>query len=515
MHVNVEEAWCAEVDATGTIHPVNSPDEAALVVLAGAYSTGKTSLIKRLLFEQGEPVPGDLRVGAGPTTFELRDLPCGDLILRDAPGLGSGSELHDPRALAAAIDADLLLLLVTPQLLAGVDSFWPLLTGQAWGAPGASDPSWVQLVVNRFDEAGPDPRFELDDYLELASRKTDELSDSLSRAGVPEPLPRLAFIAADAFCMVGDRPPQEGDYVESKSWDGIDQLRADLALLPKRLAHLRLRRAVRVRGHALSTARQSAQDAFLRVEAERTGLELRLNRLRAHQRDLERLGSRARAELDEVLLSAIGSDIRAAALPDRHRLVAARLSKVIEDWADGYVERLAELVQTTPEATGLGLPPDVGILELEADDLDAGATSMKNDILRKIRDNASEVRAATKSAHELASSVPKLSKVAGWLSPKVVDSALAAAALWIQLSPSAEEQEKEAYQSTRATYLKAGQGAALGMVSQVDQWRDDYLGELAEVGRRLEAERAEILTAAGQLDHSREAIDELLRTLPS
>ena len=65
--------------------------------LGRAYSTGKTSLIRRLLHERDLPCPDALSVAADPTTFEPLDVEAGVAVLRDTPGLGSGKDLHNRR----------------------------------------------------------------------------------------------------------------------------------------------------------------------------------------------------------------------------------------------------------------------------------------------------------------------------------------------------------------------------------------------------------------------------------
>src|SRR3954466_12451635 len=99
-------AWCAAADSQLALPEVVAvePDgvpksEPLTVTFAGAYSSGKTSLLKRLLFDFGIPVPEDLAVGADPTTFDPRTEQAGSLLLADTPGLGSGQALHNQRTL--------------------------------------------------------------------------------------------------------------------------------------------------------------------------------------------------------------------------------------------------------------------------------------------------------------------------------------------------------------------------------------------------------------------------------
>jgi len=55
------------------------------VHLIGDYNTGKTSFIKRLLIESGQPLPNNLMVGGNPTTAEVGEFEWEGTSLVDTP----------------------------------------------------------------------------------------------------------------------------------------------------------------------------------------------------------------------------------------------------------------------------------------------------------------------------------------------------------------------------------------------------------------------------------------------
>ena len=90
---------------------ITAPAGPVTIALAGAYSSGKSTLLKALT---GYP---DIAIGAGITTETLQTLPWENALLIDTPGLHTEIRPdHDATAYQALTSADLLLFLITNEL---------------------------------------------------------------------------------------------------------------------------------------------------------------------------------------------------------------------------------------------------------------------------------------------------------------------------------------------------------------------------------------------------------------
>ncbi len=85
-----------------------------VLTLFGAYDSGKSSLLRRLLVDSGSICPNWLTISGRHETFEVSSVEAAGLLIRDTPGLSP--EADDPRgmennrrALNAAALTDTLL----------------------------------------------------------------------------------------------------------------------------------------------------------------------------------------------------------------------------------------------------------------------------------------------------------------------------------------------------------------------------------------------------------------------
>ena len=126
------------------------------VTVLGPYSSGKSSLIRRLVVDAGGSIPPWLTVSGRPETFELNDVDAGGLTFTDAPGFGSGRELHDDLAQEALSLSDAFLLVVPPQLLTTDRGFaGSVLSGEYFfGASGGDLASATVAVIGLADMLG-------------------------------------------------------------------------------------------------------------------------------------------------------------------------------------------------------------------------------------------------------------------------------------------------------------------------------------------------------------------------
>ena len=160
--------------------------ERPVVTLFGAYDTGKSAILRRLLVEQSLEVPEWVTISARHETFEVGTVEFRGIALRDTPGVAPGAEdargvANTGHALAAVELTDVLVVVMNPQLpTAERDLMLGVLAGD-W--PAGS----MVLVISRFDDAGVSPEYDLDGYHELAERKVNEL-EGVSRLDAAMPV---------------------------------------------------------------------------------------------------------------------------------------------------------------------------------------------------------------------------------------------------------------------------------------------------------------------------------------
>ena len=204
-----------------------SADRPRLIV-AGDYSAGKSSFVKRLLVESGAPVPDTLGIAAHPTTDRVSHFACGGWDLVDTPGFQSGTDAHAAEAHRALVGASVVLLLLNPNLVVGdpEDLRSVLLGDPATGRVGKL--KRTVFVINRADELGVDPFDDMDAYEQLCARKELELTQAISALTGATPGTVLC-VAGDPFGMVGDRRDvAAADYAQHRDWDGIAPLKETL-----------------------------------------------------------------------------------------------------------------------------------------------------------------------------------------------------------------------------------------------------------------------------------------------
>ena len=125
------------------------------VVVAGDYSAGKSSFIKRMVAEFGGEAPDSLHIRADATTEEVRRYPLGPVEIIDTPGFQSRRAGHDELALSGAREAALVIVLLHVNLLIGDTTALQTIAHGTSTAAG----KWPRMlfVINRCDELGVDP----------------------------------------------------------------------------------------------------------------------------------------------------------------------------------------------------------------------------------------------------------------------------------------------------------------------------------------------------------------------
>ena len=320
------------------------------VTVLGPYSSGKSSLIRRLVVDAGVSVPPWLTVSARPETFEQNEVAAGAVSFTDAPGFGGGREQHDELAQEALALSDAFLLVVPPSLLTTDRSFASaVLSGEFFfDAPGGDLASVTVAVIGQADVLGIDPADDPAGMRDLADRKRAELVDQL-RAEVDSPLDDLTVhcVAADPYeAQARTALPVASDFDPYRAWDGIDQLSATLAQLAERREELRGRAEVRflclaARGIA---AHQAALLDEQRSSAE--DLQRRAAELSSIRKRVDALIESAKVDLQDALerlFTELGVEIADASDAARDR-ANARMQDVIERWVRRSNPKLEEIM---------------------------------------------------------------------------------------------------------------------------------------------------------------------------
>ena len=201
-----------------------------IVTVAGDFSAGKSSFIKRLIVEMDGTVPDSLRVRADPTTDAVHVYQLDRVSIIDTPGFQSGREAHDVRALTGISGAALVIVLLHVNLLIGDTARLEGIVNGTDSAPG----KWPRMLflINRCDELGVDPVNDIDEYYTRRERKNVELRAALASCGIAVSAESIHGVASDPFSSVGDQSPViRGDYGANRDWDGIDGLVDAIAAL--------------------------------------------------------------------------------------------------------------------------------------------------------------------------------------------------------------------------------------------------------------------------------------------
>lgn len=207
------------------------------IAVAGDYSAGKSSFIKRLIVEMDGTVSDSIDIHGAPATNEVRLYSLENFNILDTPGFQSGRTDHDQSALDGVGGAALVIVLLHVNLLIGDTT---QLEGIIKGTDSAVG-KWPRIlfVINRCDELGVDPHNDVEDYYRRRDRKMDELHAALTSRGLAVDVRHTHGVAADPFSAIGGRlPVSRDDYGLNREWDGIEPLVQSLrSLAPVDITH--------------------------------------------------------------------------------------------------------------------------------------------------------------------------------------------------------------------------------------------------------------------------------------
>ncbi len=227
--------------ALASVRAILTRDRPTLAV-AGDYSSGKSTLIKRLLLDAGKRVPKSLTIDAAPKTSSARRYRWGRWDLLDTPGFQSTHLEHAGMAHEALWQASALVVLFNPNLVVGNPHDLELLLvgDNTLGRVGML--RRTLFVINRADDLGVDPHDDRAAFEKLCQRKQLELAQAIAAlpavaaGGLTVEADQIICTASDPFGLVGDRSDaRAGEYDAYRDWDGMDAFRtafdgSDLAL---------------------------------------------------------------------------------------------------------------------------------------------------------------------------------------------------------------------------------------------------------------------------------------------
>jgi hypothetical protein len=332
-----------------------------VVTLFGAYDTGKSSLLKRLLLDQSKPVPAWLTISARRETFECNEMELLGVVMVDTPGVSGGNLVHESVTDAALLGTDAVIVVLPPQLVTGdaeaVAAVMDVLSGAKFNcaADAAYPDGGLIIVLARMDEAGAMPDIDPEAYATLLQRKRQELEALLSKHGVSDERIIVHCVVADWSGMAGSAGDvSAADYDGSREWDGIRDLADRIGLLPSRFSELRLWSEQRFLRHHLGRAAATMQ---LQAQELRLAVESAQNEVESLKLQSSRLGAligNAKASLEhrvaeEVRLICQRQDANPNAI--KH-LLNERLQGALERWYeanDAAVQALVDEFDTEIE----------------------------------------------------------------------------------------------------------------------------------------------------------------------
>lgn len=369
------------------------------VTFLGPYSSGKSTLLRRLVVDGDAEIPDWLTVSARRETFELNAVEVGDLTFTDAPGFAAGNELHDELAQDALALSDAFLLVVPPQLLTTNRGLvGSIVSGHYFFEESRPDGDRAVIaVIAQADAMGIDPEDDVEGMRQLAERKRVELVAQLEdAAGVALPNLQVFCVAADPYEeQARQSHPQKSDFDRYRDWDGIDALAAALGALSERYEDLL--RAAGIRyfhrvGVAVASHAQAVVDD-LQASAE----ELRARQTEWEQQKIrvDALIDAAKADLHAALLALAGELSEEAGGDDTksRQHIDERMTVTLERWAqrwDGELdlvlgEAKAQVVDRLGRARAQRTDEFLGSLTLQADAIGAPqANSRIVDLLNNI-----------------------------------------------------------------------------------------------------------------------------------
>lgn len=322
-----------------------------VALLFGAYDAGKSSLLKRLLFEDGVSVPSEITVSGRRETFSVDEVEGTLWAFRDSPGLAGGNDEHDEKALESLDLADLFLWVLPPQLVtSNKETFDDIVTGRRFGVDSTFVTGGLLAVISRIDEAGIDPAENPDGFADLCHRKQTEFGDLLAAVGAASPTWGVHAVSADPYQGVGNETPDASIYAMGAGWDGVPEIRASLAAAHDAASELRTLAGFRFASRAIVALSEMVVNERGAREEARTTCENDLERAQLWRTSLDVLRRKCSADLHRVVEDELLSFTRVGTVAAADAL-QNRLAETVDRWSDQAYAEFARLTAAADQET--------------------------------------------------------------------------------------------------------------------------------------------------------------------
>ncbi|MBK9159215.1 MAG: hypothetical protein IPM11_14095 [Micropruina sp.] len=340
------QAWIGDVSGDADASRLASgwsdfaAGERPVLTLFGAFDTGKSSILRRLLVDAGQPLPDWLTVSARHETFTENGVTVHGCLVRDTPGLSP--EGLDARSLSNSEVArsslgrtDVLLVTMNPQLTTSEHPELVDVLSRGWPKDG------VWFLISRADEGGVDPTLDREGFEAWSTRKRAELKQSLKLSESVR-----VFVLVPDYAGLGAYEPEPTPTVwdHSRDWDGMAELSAAMKEFSAQdLAVYRGSAEVRFWEQAVSSRIGEVQTTLddLRVSFEVANISRQ--RREGFLNQIDRLAAAAQASLAGAVEDAIQ---RAAGGPEVDAdSIRNAVDPVLEEWWQRQQAGLARVRQ--------------------------------------------------------------------------------------------------------------------------------------------------------------------------
>jgi GTPase Era involved in 16S rRNA processing len=288
-------------------------DSRPVIALVGDYGSGKSSLIARLLAEDGRECPSSLVVSGAPETSECTAYDWSHFRLLDTPGLKSEHRQHDDIAEQGVAGAALVLIVVHAHGFTGDVAQLRRIVGGAGAVPSKLASS--VLLVSRSDVLVADPDDSPREFRRMREHKMAEARATLRKFGMSIDQAQVWSLAADPYGSLRRGPASQDLTIEdTAAWDGIRELITPLIKVPARRLPLAARRGAVDVGLMLLNHR--------RVELESTMSEL--ENKESSLSDLVSVVDRARSAAS-ILRASLASEARTVCERNANEILGAAL----------------------------------------------------------------------------------------------------------------------------------------------------------------------------------------------
>lgn len=323
-----------------------------VAAIFGAYDAGKSSLLKRLLFEDGAKIPDDLTVSGRRETFSVDEADGLGWTYRDSPGIAGGNDEHDQKALESLDLADLLVWVLPPQLVtSNKEGFDSIATGERFAVNSEQVSASLMAVISRIDEAGIDAETNPQGFSDLCARKQAEFASLLASIGVNPPRWGIIPLSADPYQGVGNEVPDASIYAMGEGWDGVPELRATLEHAASHAEELRTLAGFRYASSVVRALSITVQNERIEREDALQTISNELERLKLWSTSLQTLRNKCASDLhrtvEDELLSASRSGTTAAA-----EALEKKLSAAIDRWGDQASAEFEQLAASAEQEVG-------------------------------------------------------------------------------------------------------------------------------------------------------------------